>query len=48
MPPPTTSPVHATEEFQYLSVLVSIILGLGIAQLLTNVGRLAQSRARVR
>ncbi len=40
--------MHATEEFQYLSVLVSIVLGLGITQLLTGVGRLAQARGRVR
>lgn len=40
--------MHATEEFQYLTVFVSIILGLGITQLLTNVGRLAQARGRVR
>jgi hypothetical protein len=36
------------EEFNYLSVLVSIVLGLGIAQLLTGVGRLLQNRARIR
>jgi hypothetical protein len=36
------------DEFNYLSVLVSIILGLGITQLLTGVGRLLQNRARVR
>lgn len=40
--------MHVTEEFQYLTVLVSIVLGLGITQLLTNVGRLAQARGRVR
>ena len=34
--------------FDYLSVLISIILGLGITQLLTGVGRLIQSRDRVR
>ncbi|MBA3671548.1 MAG: hypothetical protein H0W68_05935 [Gemmatimonadaceae bacterium] len=37
-----------TDEFQYLTVLVSIILGLGLTQLLTGVGRLVQARARVR
>ncbi|HTE51898.1 MAG TPA: hypothetical protein VK698_13680 [Kofleriaceae bacterium] len=36
------------DEFNYLSVLVSIILGLGITQLLTGVGRMLQNRARVR
>jgi len=36
------------DEFNYLSVLVSIVLGLGIAQLLTGVGRLLQNRARIR
>jgi len=39
--------VRSTEEFQYLIVLVSIVLGLGITQLLTGVGRLVQARARV-
>jgi hypothetical protein len=34
--------------FDYLSVLLSIILGLGITQLLTGVGRLIQARGRVR
>ena len=34
--------------FDYLSVLLSIILGLGITQLLTGVGRLIQARDRVR
>ena len=42
---PDTLPV---DEFSYLSVLVSIVLGLGIAQLLTGVGRLLQNRGRVR
>ena len=37
-----------TDEFQYLTVLVSIILGLGVTQLLTGVGRLIQARERVR
>jgi hypothetical protein len=36
------------DEFGYLSVLISIILGLGITQLLTGLGRLINSRARVR
>ncbi len=34
--------------FEHLSVLISIILGLGIAQLLTNVHALAQASGRVR
>jgi hypothetical protein len=36
------------DPFSYLSVLVSIILGLGITQLLTGVGRLLNARSRVR
>ncbi|HET7457032.1 MAG TPA: hypothetical protein VFJ74_05195 [Gemmatimonadaceae bacterium] len=36
------------DAFGYLSVLVSIILGLGITQLLTGVGRLLAARTRVR
>jgi hypothetical protein len=36
------------DPFSYLSVLVSIILGLGITQLLTGVGRLLNARTRVR
>jgi hypothetical protein len=40
--------VRSTEEFQYLAVLLSIILGLGLTQLLTGIGRLVQARARVR
>jgi hypothetical protein len=40
--------VKPTDEFQYLTVLVSIILGLGVTQLLTGAGRLVQARARVR
>jgi hypothetical protein len=36
------------DAFSYLSVLISIILGLGITQLLTALGRLLNSRARVR
>jgi len=34
--------------FAYLSVLTSIVLGLGIARLLTGLGRLLQARGRVR
>lgn len=40
--------MRSTEEFQYLAVLLSIVLGLGVTQLLTGVGRLVQARARVR
>lgn len=36
------------DEFNYLSVLISIILGLGITQLLTGLGRLINGRAQVR
>src|SRR5512139_2208617 len=36
------------EEFSYLSVLITIILGLGIAQLMTGLGWLIVSRERVR
>jgi hypothetical protein len=36
------------DAFGYLSVLISIILGLGITQILTGVGRLMQARHRVR
>lgn len=36
------------DEFNYLGVLVSIVLGLGITQLLTGVGALIQQRAAVR
>lgn len=39
--------MKSTEEFQYLAVLLSIVLGLGLTQLLTGVGRLVQARARV-
>ena len=35
------------DAFSYLSVLLSIILGLAIAQLLTGAGRLLQARSRV-
>jgi hypothetical protein len=34
--------------FEHLAVLISIVLGLGITQLLTNVHRLVQARRRVR
>ena len=34
--------------FEHLAVLISIVLGLGIAHLLTSVHRLVQARARVR
>ncbi len=40
--------MKSTEEFQYLAVLLSIVLGLGVTQLLTGVGRLVQARGRVR
>lgn len=36
------------DPFSYLSVLISIILGLGITQLVTGLGRLIQARARIR
>jgi hypothetical protein len=36
------------DRFSYLSVLISIILGLGITQLVTGLGRLIQARHRVR
>jgi hypothetical protein len=36
------------DAFSYLSVLLSIILGLGLTQLLTAVGRLIRHRDRVR
>ena len=36
------------DEFGYLSVLITIILGLGITQLMTGLGRLIVSRERVR
>ena len=35
------------DQFSYLSVLISIILGLGITQLITGLGRLVQARERV-
>ena len=35
------------DQFSYLSVLISIILGLGITQLVTGLGRLIQARHRV-
>jgi len=34
------------DELSYLSVLISIILGLAITQVLTGVGRLLQARRR--
>ncbi len=40
--------MKSTEEFEYLAVLLSIVLGLGVTQLLTGVGRLVQARGRVR
>ncbi len=36
------------DAFDYLSVLISIILGLGITQILSGLGRLLNVRARVR
>jgi len=36
------------DPFSYLAVLISIILGLGITQLLSGLGRLLQERRRVR
>jgi hypothetical protein len=36
------------DAFSYLSVLLSIVLGLGLTQLLTAVGRLIRHRERVR
>lgn len=36
------------DAFEYLSVLISIVLGLALTQLLTSVGRLVQARSRVR
>ena len=36
------------DEFSYLSVLLSIILGLAVTQILTGFRGLLQSRARVR
>jgi hypothetical protein len=38
----------SVDTFSYLTVLISIILGLGITQLLSGLGRLLQDRARVR
>ena len=46
--PVPSMPEKSTEEFQYLAVLLSIVLGLGLTQLLTGVGRLVQVRGRVR
>src|SRR6478672_4069223 len=36
------------DPFSYLSVLISIILGLGITQLVTGLGRLIQARGRIK
>ena len=36
------------DQFSYLSVLISIILGLGITQLVTGLGRLIQTRERIK
>src|SRR5262245_10261047 len=36
------------DPFSYLAVLISIILGLGITQLLSGLGRLLQDRRRVK
>ena len=36
------------DAFSYLSVLISIVLGLGVTQLLTGFGRLIEARDRVR
>jgi hypothetical protein len=40
--------IDPVDAFSYLSVLLSIILGLGLTQLLTAVGRLIRHRDRVR
>jgi hypothetical protein len=37
----------AFAQFNYLSILISLIIGLAIAQVLTGLGRLIQARARV-
>jgi hypothetical protein len=37
----------AFAQFNYLSILISLIIGLAIAQVLTGIGRLIQARARV-
>jgi len=42
MPPP-----DRVTPFNYLSVLISIVLGLGLTELLSNVHRLIQARERV-
>src|SRR3954471_23039506 len=43
------SPAYTdVDAFSYLSVLLSIIIGLGVTQLLTAVGRLIRHRDRVR
>jgi hypothetical protein len=36
------------DEFSYLSVLISIILGLGITRLITGLGRIIEARRHVR
>jgi hypothetical protein len=36
------------DPFSYLSVLTSIVLALGITRILSGVGRLLQTRGRVR
>src|SRR3954466_9687397 len=36
------------DAFSYLSVLLSIILGLGLTQILTSLGRILRDRDRVR
>ena len=36
------------DEFGYLSVIISVILGLSIAQLLQNIGQIINARDRVR
>ena len=36
------------EPFEYLSVLISIVLGLALTQLMSSAGRLIQARSRVR
>jgi hypothetical protein len=37
----------ALVEFNYLAILISLIVGLAIAQVLTGIGRLVQARTRV-
>jgi hypothetical protein len=45
---PASRAPERMDAFSYLSVLISIILGLGVTQLLTGIGRLIQGRHRVR